>query len=195
MRKLTHEEIARSRLAPGELTREARFPIALLLDNIRSLYNVGSIFRTADAARVLKIHLCGYTPHPPRREIEKTALGATATVPWEHHTDPLAAVRALKADGMRICILEHTDESRPYTGVAVGEFPICLVVGNEINGVSKELIAEADMALEIPMFGMKQSLNAAVACGIALFELVRVLQGETGRAVTGRRSLRGSAGG
>jgi len=194
MRKLTHEEIARARLAATAIAGAERFPVTLLLDNIRSLYNVGSIFRTADAARVAKLLLCGYTPHPPRREIDKTALGATATVPWEHHADPLAAVAELKRDGVRICVLEHTDASLPYSAVTRKEFPLCLVVGNEITGVSKELIAAADMAIEIPMFGMKQSLNAAVACGVALFELIRIVREGAGAGITDYRSLPGSAG-
>jgi tRNA G18 (ribose-2'-O)-methylase SpoU len=195
MRKLTHEEIALGRLSAQARSAAERFPVTLLLDNIRSLYNVGSIFRTADAARVSKLFLTGYTPYPPRREIDKTALGATGTVPWEHHDHPLDAVGKLKAEGIRICVLEHTDESRPHTGLTRKEFPLCLVVGNELTGVSKELIRAADMAIEIPMFGMKQSLNVAVACGIALFELLRVLQEEPGPGISENRSLPGSAGG
>jgi tRNA G18 (ribose-2'-O)-methylase SpoU len=174
MRKLTHDEIARQRFTLQELEREERFPIIILLDNIRSLYNVGSIFRTADGARVTKLFLCGYTPHPPRKEIEKTALGATSTVPWEYVQDPFVAIRTLKSQGIRLCILEHTDHSTAYHDVQRQHFPLCLVIGNEITGVSKEIIAEADFAIDIPMFGMKQSLNAAVAMGIATFELMRI---------------------
>jgi len=145
-----------------------------MLDNIRSLYNVGSMFRTSDGALVKKLFLCGYTPKPPRKEIEKTALHATETVPWEYRTDPLEALSTVRSSGIRICVLEQTTKSIPYHQVRKTDFPICLVIGNEIAGISQDVIAAADMAIEIPMYGMKQSLNAAVAYGIALFELVRI---------------------
>src|SRR6266849_1841974 len=127
MRKSTYEEIARKRLSSEELLRQERFPIYLLLDNIRSMYNVGSIFRSGDGARVSKLFLCGYTPHPPRKEIEKTALGATATVPWEYVKDPCTAVSALKAGGIRICVLEQTESSMPSYLIPPDIFPVCLV--------------------------------------------------------------------
>lgn len=151
-----------------------RLPVYALLDNIRSLYNVGSVFRSADGALVKKLYLCGYTPHPPRKEIEKTALGATETVPWEYFKNPLDAISVMREAGIRICVLEQTTRSAPYYAATRADFPICLVVGNEIAGVSPELVAVADMAVEIPMFGTKQSLNVAVAFGIALYDLVRV---------------------
>ncbi len=150
-------------------------PVTLLLDDIRSLYNVGSIFRTADGAGISKILLCGYTPRPPRKEIEKTALGATATVPWDFYKNPLDAIAKLKTEGVRICVLERTDESRPHTSLTSDDFPVCIVAGNEITGVSERIIGKADVALEIPMRGFKQSLNVAVAVGVALYECVRVL--------------------
>jgi tRNA G18 (ribose-2'-O)-methylase SpoU len=173
MRKLSHDEIARQRFTLEQLRQEKRLPIYCLLDNIRSLYNVGSMFRTADGARIAKLFLCGYTPHPPRKEIEKTALGATETVPWEYNKDTNSLLSRLKSEGIRICVLEHTDKSIPYYELPVDTFPICLIVGNEISGISRELIKEADIAVDIPMYGMKQSLNAAVAFGIALFEFVK----------------------
>lgn len=158
-----------------QLKKTDRFPIYVLLDNIRSLYNVGSIFRTSDGARIAKLFLCGYTPHPPRKEIEKTALGATVTVPWEYVKDARSVIDNLKSQGIRICVLEHTNESRKYYSLTKTDFPLCLVVGSEIAGVSKDIITQADIAVEIPMKGMKQSLNAAVAYGIAVFELVKIL--------------------
>ncbi len=173
MRKLTHDEISTRRFTLKELEKQERLPIYLLLDNIRSLYNVGSMFRTADGARISKMFLCGYTPYPPRREIEKTALGATATVPWEYHKDPMAPLHQLRKEHVDICVLEHTDMSVPYWSTERLRFPLCLIIGNEIVGVSKEIISFADRAIDIPMFGMKQSLNASVALGIALFEMVR----------------------
>jgi tRNA G18 (ribose-2'-O)-methylase SpoU len=174
MKKLTHDELSARRLTLDELRTEVRLPIYVLLDNIRSLYNVGSIFRTSDGGRIARLILTGYTPHPPRKEIAKTALGATESVPWEYAGDPVEAVLRLKKEGVRICALEHTTRSVPYTAVGPEAFPLCLVVGNEITGVSPAVLELADMAIDIPMFGMKQSLNAAVAYGIALFELVRI---------------------
>lgn len=174
MRKLSHDEIAKHRFTPEELSRRPRTPIYALLDNVRSLYNVGSIFRTSDGARVSKLYLCGHTPHPPRKEIDKTALGATATVPWEYCKDPLSAVQELKTHGVRICVVEHTDRSVHYYAIRKNDFPLCIVVGNEITGVSAQLIEAADFAIEIPMYGMKQSLNVAVAYGIVAFELTRI---------------------
>lgn len=174
MRKLRHEEIAQERLTLEECGDAERFPITVLLDNIRSLYNVGSIFRTADGARVSRLILTGFTPHPPRKEIDKTALGAASTVPWEYVHDPLEAVRRLKSDGLRICALEQTDRSIPYDAVPPDAFPLCLVVGNELTGVLPAILDLCDLAIEIPMYGAKQSLNAAVAFGITVFELVRI---------------------
>ncbi len=157
----------------------SRLPIYGLLDNIRSLYNVGSIFRTSDGALVSGLFLCGYTPTPPRKEIEKTALGATETVPWKYFKDANDAALAARESGAKICILEHTTASKPYYEITRMDLPLCLVVGNELTGVSPEIMRMADIAVEIPMYGTKQSLNAAVAYGIALYDLVRICrQGE-----------------
>jgi len=174
MRKLTHEEIAKQRLTPELALTTERMPIYGLLESIRSLYNVGSIFRSSDGALVKMLFLCGFTPHPPRKEIEKTALGATETVPWQYLRDPLEAVTTMRREGITICALEHTASSIPYYAIARESFPICLIVGNELTGISPALLDAADMAVEIPMFGTKQSLNAAVAYGIAVFELTRI---------------------
>jgi len=182
VKKLSHEEIAQRRLTTEAALTASRTPVYGLLDNIRSLYNVGSIFRSSDGAFITELLLCGYTPHPPRKEIEKTALGATETVPWRYFRDPLEAAGAMRRAGVRLCALEHTDESIPYTRVSPSSFPLCLIVGNELTGVSPALLAMADMAVEIPMFGTKQSLNVAVAYGIAVFELAR-------NARSGGRSL------
>jgi tRNA G18 (ribose-2'-O)-methylase SpoU len=174
MRKLTHDEIAGQRLSRDTAHRVERLPIYGMLDNIRSLYNVGSMFRTSDGALIRKLYLCGYTPHPPRKEIDKTALGATETVPWEYHRTIGECVAAIRGEEARLCVLEHTTKSIPYHKIRKPDFPICLVVGNEITGISTEVISAADLAIEIPMLGTKQSLNASVAYGIALFELVKV---------------------
>lgn len=176
MRKLTPEEIASRRIPSEQIFGADRLPIYGLLDNIRSLYNIGSIFRTSDGAMIRKLYPCGYTPKPPRKEIEKTSLGATGSVPWEYFRDPLEAIDKARTEGATICALEQTSDSIPYYEIRKKHFPVCLIVGNEITGVSHEVIQAADMAIEIPMYGMKQSLNVAVAYGIALFELVRVLK-------------------
>ncbi len=171
MRKLTFEEITARRLAPGELREAERFPIYALLDNIRSLYNVGSIFRTSDAVRLNKLYLTGITGHPPRREIDKTALGAVETVPWLYEEDPLSILQSLKKEGVKIIVLEHTSESKPYNEIPY-QFPLCLVVGNEVFGVRDEIIELADQAIEIPMYGSKQSLNVTIAYGIVIYEIL-----------------------
>ena len=176
-RKLTHEELSGLRLDSRSLDGAPRLPVVALLDNVRSLYNVGSMFRTSDGAFVSGLYLCGFTPHPPRKEIEKTALGATGTVPWKYFRSPMDAAAEARSAGMRILVLEHTTGSVRYDSVSRADFPICLVVGNEITGVSDELIAAADGAIDIPMRGTKQSLNAAVAYGIAVFELLKIWNG------------------
>lgn len=173
MRKLTHDEVARQRLSFEALHNHQRLPVCVLLDNVRSLYNVGSIFRTSDGARIEKLYLCGYTPHPPRKEIEKTALGATRSVPWEYRESGKDLLAELKAKKVKICLLELTTESIPYDALSKNDFPLCLVIGNELTGISKELIDLADLAIEIPLYGIKHSLNVAVAYGIALFELAK----------------------
>jgi len=177
IKKLGFDEIKSARPGLEELAGAPRNPVALLLENIRSLYNVGSMFRTADGALVEKIYLCGYTGYPPRKEIDKTALGSTLSVPWEYRPDPLETAALLRRRGCQIVCLEHTDRSFPYDG-APYRFPLCLVLGNEVEGVSRELVAASDMAVEIPMYGVKQSLNVAVACGIMAYHLVGVLSRE-----------------
>jgi len=174
MKKLTYDQISLKRAPADGISSIRRLPLFALAENIRSLYNVGSIFRTADAVLLGKIILSGYTPTPPRKEIEKTALGATAAVPWEYSKDPIDALRGLRSSGIRIVCLEHTDSSIPYTSVHPTDFPLCLVVGNEITGVSQAVLNECDGAIEIPMLGIKHSLNVAVAFGVAVFELARV---------------------
>ncbi|MCX7877993.1 MAG: RNA methyltransferase [Ignavibacteria bacterium] len=178
MRKLSHDEIGKKRIPFEEIKKIKRHPIYVLCDNIRSIYNVGSIFRTSDAAMIEKLYLTGYTPHPPRPEIEKVALGSTGSVPWEYVADPLSVIKDLKRRDVKIAVLEITDEARNYTEVSEDEFPLCLVLGNELTGVSSPLIAEADFALEIPQYGYKHSINVSVAYGIAVMELVRIYRNQ-----------------
>ncbi|MCU7497286.1 MAG: RNA methyltransferase [Ignavibacteria bacterium] len=174
MKKLTHDEISLNRSTLDTLESVDKLPVYVLLDNIRSTYNVGSIFRTSDGAMIKKLYLCGYTPHPPKKEILKTALGSTESVQWEYAKDAKEAILRLKEQGVKICALEQTSKSLTYYSLKGNEFPLCLIVGNEISGVSQELIDLCDFSLEIPQFGIKQSLNVAVAYGIAVFDLRRI---------------------
>uniref|UniRef100_UPI004049F756 RNA methyltransferase n=1 Tax=Ignavibacterium sp. TaxID=2651167 RepID=UPI004049F756 len=146
----------------------------VILNSIRSSYNVGSIFRTSDGAMIEKLYLCGYTPHPPKKEILKTALGATESVNWEYVKDPLAVINDLKSKGIKICALELTENSKPYYDLTKNDFPIALVVGNEISGISQDILDQCDLSIEIPQYGIKQSLNVAVAYGIAIFEMRKI---------------------
>lgn len=174
MKKLTHEEVGKKRITLEQSGTVKRHPIYVIADNIRSIYNVGSIFRTSDAALIEKLYLTGYTPHPPRQEIEKVALGATKSVLWEYVSNPADAVRRLKSEGVKIASLEITDSSRTYYDVSKNDFPLCLVLGNELTGVSQEVIELSDISLEIPQYGYKHSMNVSVAYGIAVFELIRI---------------------
>ncbi|MCS7052512.1 MAG: RNA methyltransferase [Ignavibacterium sp.] len=171
MRKLTHDEISLNRASLDNLSKVRKLPVYVVLHNIRSNYNVGSIFRSSDGAMIEKLFLCGYTPHPPRKEILKTALGATESVNWEYAKNTLDVIKQIKSLGLKIVALELTDNSIPYYDFDKIDFPICLVVGNEISGVSQEILDHCDYAIEIPQYGIKQSLNVAVAYGIAIFKL------------------------
>ncbi|MDO8648308.1 MAG: RNA methyltransferase [Candidatus Peregrinibacteria bacterium] len=144
--------------------------VILLAYNVRSLWNVGSFFRTADAFAVEKIYLTGYTGHPPRTEITKTALGAEETVVWEQAVDPLPILKQLKSDGWQIVSLELTPDALPLTDYQPLE-KTCLVVGHELSGVPEAILTLSDAVLRIPMLGKKESLNVAVAAGIALHHL------------------------
>jgi len=176
IRKLRHEEILRT--PADRIGEKARHPIYLIVDNVRSLYNVGSIFRSCDGALVEKLFLCGFTPYPPRKEIDKTALGATESVPWEYAESVSDVVARLQKEGIRVAALEHTDKSVSCFDLEPESFPLAVIVGNEIAGISDEAVAMSDFALEIPMYGIKQSLNVAVATGVILFECVRALEGK-----------------
>jgi 23S rRNA (guanosine2251-2'-O)-methyltransferase len=174
MKKLTHEEINSLRTPLDKIGQAEKVPLYVILNSIRSNYNVGSIFRTSDAAMISKLILCGYTPAPPKKEILKTALGATESVEWEYIKDPKEAICSLKEKGIKICALEITTRSRKYYEVCKNDFPLCMIVGNEITGVSNDLLELCDFSLEIPQYGIKHSLNVAVAYGIAAFELRKV---------------------
>lgn len=174
MKKLTHDEISKKRSTLENIDKVKKTPIYVVLDSIRSSYNVGSIFRTSDGAMIEKLYLCGYTPFPPNKQVLKTALGSTESVKWEHVDNAVELVKKLKSNGIKICALEQTNKSIPYYKVKSNNFPLCLIVGNEITGVSQELIDLCDFSIDIPQYGIKQSLNVAVAYGISIFELRRI---------------------
>lgn len=175
MRKLANEEL--NRMSAEELQDAKKAPIVIVLDNIRSMYNVGSVFRTADAFRVEKICLCGITATPPHRDISKTALGSTGSVRWSYYKTAAEAVSELKAEGYRVYAVEQVDNS-----VALDEFSpakshrIAIVFGHEVSGVSEEVLQLVDGCLEIPQYGMKHSFNISVSAGIVIWELFRKLE-------------------
>src|SRR5580704_16767939 len=150
----------------------AQLPVAVLLDNIRSLYNVGSFFRTADAAAIQKLFLCGITGKPPRKEISKTALGAEETVDWEHHLHAVELIHSLRERDYEIAAVEtsmHAVDLYDWTP----RFPVCVAFGNELEGLQPEISALCDTYVRIPMLGAKHSLNVATAGGVVMYELLR----------------------
>ena len=173
MHKLTHAQILEQRLSPEQALTVQRSKVRVLASNIRSLYNIGSLFRTCDAARVGELILCGFTPHPPRIEISKTALGADETVPWRYVKDVCEALHDMRSKGVKIIAVELTETARAYSELSADDLPCCLVLGNELTGISDEVLALCDDAVVIPMHGVKHSLNVSVAAGIVIFEAVR----------------------
>jgi len=171
-RKLSLDEL--NRLSVGEFKDVEKFPYCLILDDIRSLNNVGSVFRTADAFRAKKIYLCGITGQPPHRDITKTALGATESVDWEYSDDAVALARQLQADGWIIAAVEQAEGSLLLTDFKPEpNKPYAFVLGNEVTGVRDELVQLADVVLEIPQFGTKHSLNIAVTAGIICWDFLQ----------------------
>ncbi len=170
MRKLRMEELDRKTVK--EFREAEKNPLVIVLDNVRSMQNVGSVFRTADAFLLAGICLCGYTPVPPHRDIHKTALGATETVEWRYFDHADEAIKQLKEEGYRILAVEQATNS-----ISLQEFhpspgqPLALVFGNEVSGVEETLLKLADGCLEIPQLGMKHSLNIAVSAGIVIWDL------------------------
>jgi tRNA G18 (ribose-2'-O)-methylase SpoU len=153
-----------------------RLPVYALLDNIRSVWNVGAMFRTADAVALGGLYLAGMTATPPRADMEKTALGATRTVPWDYWPEASAAVRHLQAVGTRVVVLERTPAACDWRRFTY-RFPLCFVVGHEVRGVSAKVLDLADAVVEIPMAGAKTSLNVAVSFGLLAFEIRRQWEG------------------
>lgn len=164
------EELERK--TTDEARRSGKNTIIVILDDVRSMNNVGSVFRTSDAFAVQELYLCGYTPTPPHRDIHKTALGATESVPWRYFEKVEDAVNTAKEKGYKIAAVEQAHNSIPLRGIASGE-PVALIFGNEVNGVNADILKQADRCIEIPQWGAKHSLNIAVSAGVVLWELVR----------------------
>jgi 23S rRNA (guanosine2251-2'-O)-methyltransferase len=175
MRKLKLDEL--NRVSVEEFKEQTKLPVAIVLDSVRSMHNVGSIFRTSDGFAVEQICLCGITSQPPHREIEKTALGATQSVNWTYHNDALEAVNLLREQGYVIVAIEQAQNS-----VMLNEFEpqpnqkYALIFGNEVNGVSDEVMAKIDTCIEIPQFGTKHSFNIVVSAGIVLWDFFAKLK-------------------
>ena len=149
-----------------------RLPVAVLLDNVRSMYNVGAFFRTADGVGLKKMYLCGITSHPPQKAISKTALGAEEVVSWEHNWDAVQAAEELRRNGFEIAAIETTSKSVDLFEWQP-KFPVCVAFGHEVEGLRPELLALADTHVRIPMLGRKGSLNVATAAGVVFYELLR----------------------
>ncbi len=176
MRKLKLEELHRDTIAAYQLKEKPR--VTIVLDNVRSGHNVGSVFRTCDAFAYERIILCGITPQPPHKEINKTAIGATLSVSWQHEPDVALAVRSLKDEGYQIYGIEQTTESQSLQEVTFpDDQPIAVILGNEVNGISDAVLPLLDHAIELDQYGTKHSLNVSVCAGIVMWEVNRVVRG------------------
>lgn len=172
MRKLLMEEL--NRKSVEEFKRSEKIPVIAVLENIRSAYNVGSVFRTADAFLLEAIYICGYTAHPPHKEIKKTALGADETVRWRHFKNTGEAIEELKKEGYKIFAVEQASKSQKLHAMHFKSTEkIAVIFGNEVTGVEQTSIEQCDGCIEIPQLGTKHSLNISVAAGIVLWELVK----------------------
>jgi len=159
-------------MSSEELAPVPRNPVHVVLDNLRSAFNVGSIFRTADAGAVEHIHLCGMSAHPPHRKLEKTALGAFDYVPWSYHERTTRALDALREDGIPIVAVEVTDRAVSHVAYEWPK-PVAVVFGNEVTGINEKVLRRCDAAVAIPMKGYKNTINVATAFGVVLYEILR----------------------
>ncbi|WP_147678181.1 TrmH family RNA methyltransferase [Algibacter pacificus] len=170
MRKLKNSEL--DRLSVEDFKKTAKTPIIIVLDNIRSLNNVGSVFRTSDAFLIEKIYLCGITATPPHKDIHKTALGSTDTVAWEYVENTMDLVENLKAENVRICAIEQAEKATMLNNFTPEtDTKYALVFGNEVKGVAQDVVSVSDVVIEIPQFGTKHSLNISVSCGVVVWDL------------------------
>lgn len=170
MQKLSMDDLGR--MSVDEFKTTTKQPIIVILDNIRSMHNVGSVFRTSDAFLVEAIYLCGYTPQPPHRDIHKTALGATETVNWQYFDTTTKAIEFAKKNDFIVYAVEQTTNSISLENMVSSNKKIAIVMGNEVEGVQQEAILSCDGCIEIPQLGTKHSLNISVAAGIVLWQLV-----------------------
>jgi len=174
-RKLKNSEL--NRISLTDFKNTDKTPLIVILDNIRSLNNIGSVFRTCDAFAVEKIYLCGITAQPPHKDIHKTALGATDSVAWEHVEDILSLINKLKADGVKIAAIEQAENSvmlqdfNPQKGQKTA-----VIFGNEVKGVQQKVVDASDYCIEIPQFGTKHSLNISVSCGVVCWDLFKKMR-------------------
>ncbi len=172
MEKTKNEDLGR--ISVEDFLKTEKMPVVIVLDNVRSALNVGSVFRTADAFRVSKIYLCGITPIPPNRDILKSALGATETVQWEYADSTLKVIEQLKQQGFYLAAIEQTKNSIPLQEFEMPEQKqLALFFGHEVDGVSQEVINVCDVAIEIPQQGTKHSLNISVCAGIVVWEIFK----------------------
>jgi len=170
MRKLKNSELGRKSV--NEYKKADKSPIIVVLDNVRSMNNIGSVFRTADAFLVQAVHLCGITAKPPHKDIQKTALGATESVPWKYYETTIETINQLKDDGYIIISVEQAEEAIPLSDFVVKKgSKYALVFGHEVRGVGQEIVDLSDYCIEIPQFGTKHSFNISVSAGIVLWEL------------------------
>ena len=175
MRKLKNSELGRKTI---EVFKKAvKTPLIIILDNIRSLNNVGSVFRTADAFLIEKIYLCGITAVPPHKDIHKTALGATESVDWEYQKEIVSLIKKLQEKGTKVFAIEQTDGAMSLEKFEVNkDHKYAFVLGNEVKGVSQEAVSQCDSVIEIPQEGTKHSLNIAVASGVVLWDFYQKLK-------------------
>jgi tRNA G18 (ribose-2'-O)-methylase SpoU len=177
MRKLKNSEL--ERLAVKEFKSAKKTPLIVILDNIRSLNNIGSVFRTSDAFLIEKIYLCGITAKPPHKDIHKTALGATDSVDWEHVEDTIKLVKKLQAEGILVASIEQAENSVQLQNFSPSKNKkLAIIFGNEVKGVQQQIVSISDYRIEIPQYGTKHSLNISVSCGVVLWELFNKMQVE-----------------
>lgn len=174
-RKLKNSELGR--ISPSEFKEVDKTPIIVILDNIRSLNNIGSVFRTADAFLVQKIYLCGITATPPHKDIQKTALGATESVAWEYAEDTLDVVKTLQLQGVKVLSIEQAEEAVLLDDLTLdAHLTYAVVFGNEVKGIKQEVVSASDTVIEIPQYGTKHSLNISVSAGVVIWDLFSKLK-------------------
>ncbi len=170
MRKLKNSEL--ERLSVADFKTAEKTPIIIILDNIRSLNNVGSVFRTSDAFLIEKIYLCGITATPPHKDIHKTALGSTDTVAWEYVENTIDLIEKLKGENIQICAIEQAENATMLNDfLPKPETKHAFIFGNEVKGVAQEVVTASDIIIEIPQFGTKHSLNISVSCGVVIWDV------------------------